>query len=80
MKPIRRVFLWLTELLSLSVFYSLLCYFVPDEALFSWYQEKYGFMMESQWYDWFTTLLMLVAILINCTMIYCIASFCRKKK
>lgn len=79
MKPIRHVFLWLIELLSLAVIYSLLCYFVPDEALFSWYENKYGFVMENQWYNWFTTILMIVAVLFNCILIFCIGSLYRIK-
>ncbi|MEB8014797.1 hypothetical protein [Citrobacter braakii] len=42
MKPATHVFLWLSELLALTVVYTLLCYFIPDEAFMAWYEENYG--------------------------------------
>ncbi|WP_029590422.1 hypothetical protein [Franconibacter pulveris] len=80
MKPIHYVFIWLLELLSLSVIYSLLCYVMPDESLFLWYEERYGMVMENQWYDAYTLILMLVAIFINCVLIWLIVAACNKKK
>ena len=80
MKPIHYVFIWLLELLSLSVIYSLLCYVMPDESLFLWYEERYGMVMENQWYDAYTLILMLIAIFINCVLIWLIVAACNKKK
>ncbi len=80
MKPIHYVFIWLLELLSLSVIYSLLCYVMPDESLFLWYEERYGMVMENQWYDAYTLILMLIAIFINCVLIWLIVAACNRKK
>ena len=54
MKPATHVFLWLSELLALTVVYTLLCYFIPDEAFMAWYQENYGFIQEAHWNDGFS--------------------------
>lgn len=80
MKPIHYFFIWLLELLSLSVIYSLLCYVMPDEALFLWYEDRYGMVMENQWYDAYTLILMLIAIFINCVLIWLIFSACNRKE
>lgn len=79
MSPIKHVFVWLIELFSLSILYSLLCYFIPDEALLSWYDERYGMVMENQWYGWYTLILMIIAVLINCGLIWFTVKMYAKK-
>lgn len=79
MRPIHYVIIWLLELFSLSVIYSLFCYVIPGEALFSWYEDNYGMMMENQWYDGYTLLLMLISVFINCVFIWLVAAACTRK-
>lgn len=78
MKPINHIITWLLELLSLSIIFTFLSFLVPDEKIFSWYQDKYGMMAENEWYDGYTTILMLVAIFINCLLIWILTSLCKK--
>jgi len=79
MKPLNIIITWLIELLSLSIIFTILCFIVPDEEIFSWYEDKYGMMAENHWYDGYTTILMLVAICLNCILIWSLVSLYQKK-
>ncbi|HEE9990137.1 TPA: hypothetical protein R8G53_001098 [Citrobacter braakii] len=79
MKPATHVFLWLSELLALTVVYTLLCYFIPDEAFMAWYQENYGFIQEAHWNDGFSLILYFLAIAITTFAIWFIAAARQRK-
>lgn len=79
MKPITHVLIWLIELFTLSILYSILCYLVPGEEIYGWYEEHYGFVMENQWYGWYTLILMIIAVLINCGLIWFTVKMYAKK-
>ncbi|TDN57664.1 hypothetical protein EC847_107148 [Scandinavium goeteborgense] len=79
MKPLNYIITWLLELLSLSIIFSILCFIVPDEEIFSRYEDKYGMMAENEWYDGYTMILMLVAIFLNCLLIWILVSQYQRK-
>ncbi|MDY1037825.1 hypothetical protein [Lelliottia sp. CFBP8978] len=79
MKPATHVYLWLTELFALTVVYTLLCYFIPDEAFLAWFEENYGFIQETRWDDWFSLTLYFLAIAITSLLIWLTAAARQRK-
>ena len=80
MKPITYVWIWLTELFTVSVIYSVICFFMPDEAIFNWYEEKYGFVIETKWYNWYTLILYIASIALTSGLIWLTAYLFRKRR
>lgn len=79
MKPLTHIITWLLNLLSLYVIYSLLIYLISDEKIYSWYVDRYGVMMENQWYGRYMMVIMLVAIFISCAIIWVVVSLYNRK-
>ena len=73
MKPVHSVLIWLAELSFLSILYCLFCYFTPDLELYDWYVEKYGFVIEEDFLDYYTLILYLIAIAVTTACIWLIA-------
>ena len=73
MKPVHSVLIWLAELSFLSILYCIFCYFTPDLELYDWYVEKYGFVIEEDFLDYYTLILYLIAIAVTTACIWLIA-------
>ncbi len=57
----------------LSILYCIFCYFTPDLELYDWYVEKYGFVIEEDFLDYYTLILYLIAIAVTTACIWLIA-------
>jgi len=79
MKPVNHVITWLLELFSLMVLFSLLCYFVPEEQLFWMYVDSYGFVAEVTWKDGYSLVLLVIAVLMNCGLIWSVMALYNKR-
>ena len=79
MKPLSLILIWYAELTTLFVLYSVFCYFTPDLEMYGWYVEKYGYVMEEDFLDYYTLVLFTVAILTT-TLIIWIVALLREKR
>ena len=80
MKPLFFVYIWLAGLASLSIIYSFFCYILPDLELYGIYIEHFGFMSEEEWMDYYTLIILVMAIALNCVIIYRLAHRISSKK
>jgi hypothetical protein len=53
---------------------------MPDEAIFNWYEEKYGFVIETKWYNWYTLILYIASIALTSGLIWLTAYLFRKRR
>ncbi len=72
------IVLWLTELTSLTIIYGMLCFLLPDLELYGYYVEKFGFVMEQDWLDGYTLIVLLTAIVLNSILISCVFFLSKK--
>lgn len=79
MKPLSQVLIWYAELATLFILYSVFCYFMPDLEIYGWYVERYGYVMEEDFLDYYTLVLFTVAILTT-TLIIWIVALLRQKR
>lgn len=79
MKPLSQVLIWYAELATLFILYSVFCYFTPDLEIYGWYVEKYGYVMEENFLDYYTLILFTVAILTTTLIIWIVAIFRQKR-
>ncbi|MFJ3458447.1 hypothetical protein ACIPMZ_15950 [Scandinavium goeteborgense] len=79
MTATKLIALWLTELASLTIIYGVLCFLLPDLELYGYYVEKFGFVLEQDWLDWYTLIVLLTAIILNCILIGCVFMLFKKR-
>ncbi|AMJ70216.1 hypothetical protein AW879_10010 [Enterobacter cloacae] len=70
MKPLSLVFVWLAELATLFISYSVLCFFLPDLEIYDWYVKRYSYVMEEDFLDYYTLILFTISIMFTTVLIW----------
>jgi hypothetical protein len=73
MKPLSLVFVWLAELATLFISYSVLCFFLPDLEIYDWYVKRYSYVMEEDFLDYYTLILFTISIMFTTVLIWIVA-------